>query len=405
MTEKSIYLALDPRSGMHCIVRLVPVDRLEEPFPPVSPDALNDLLMARDAKSLLDAASALGPMFTAAGGTGALKKRCFKPSELQGGGKLKLRLEAPEPLRLIAECFFDPYTEIDDATVDGFNPTGRTAKTAANSAATDFNFLAARDYSFADSQFRYLIEPLHDWVFARNLISIVLRIGGLLRAGSKSENVLSDAGFAFAEPSTRRQRYMMEGACYVIPIAFNPFYQKGNLILNSFKFDRNVVWPLYSSITEIEEAPLTKTLLDHHLIMERDVKFLTSVEAGQSEGHILLPRELHDPINMWWHMVLKAPEGSTQLDIANTLLRGLDRSLFKPELAYSGVSMREIEPAAKPTNLLEAMWLLVREHPDRYLLTCENCHRTVLSGTQGGERRFCSNSCRTAWNRNRRGEI
>lgn len=398
MASDSIYLAMDPRSGMHCLVRPVPVEDLGRPLDPVNPDDLNELLMARDATALIEAARKLGPMFSGLK-TGDLDKKSFKPSELQGSGKLKVKLEAPEADRLINECFFDPYAEIIDGTDVGYAPSGRTAKSSAVTAAADLNFLNARDLSFADGHYRYLIEPLHDWVFARNLLSVVLRIGGLLRANPDDKDILSSAGFALSEPSTRHQRFMMEGTCYVIPIAFNPFYQKGNVVWNGLTFDERVIWPLYDSITEIAKSRVSKSIIDHHLKTEEKVKFLTSVEANRADGHIWLSRDKHDPVNRWWHMVLKAPDGESQLDIANTLLRGLDRSLFKPELAYTGSPMHEIEPAAKPTNLLEAMWLVVRNHPDRYLMTCDNCHRTVLSGTQGGERRFCSTSCRATWNR------
>lgn len=398
MAPDSIYLAMDPRSGMHCLVRPVPIEDLGHPFGPVNPDDLNELLMARDATSLIEAARKLGPMFKGHS-AGDLDKKSFKPSELQGDGKHKVRLEPPEADRLINECFFDPYAEHIAGTDLGFAPSGRTAKTSAANAAAELNFLNARDLSFADGHLRYLIEPLHDWIFARNLLSIILRIGGLLREDPERDEVLSSAGFILSDPRTRHQLFMMEDPCYVIPIAFNPFYQKGNLILNSFKFDSRVVWPLYDSITEIARTKATKTIIDHHLKTESRVKFLTSVEANRADGRLFLPREQHDPINRWWHMALRTSEGASQLEVANMLLRGLDKVLFKPELAYTGSPMHEIEPAAKPNNLLEAIWLLVRNHPDRYLMTCENCHRTVLSGTQGGERRFCSTSCRATWNR------
>lgn len=76
---------------------------------------------------------------------------------------------------------------------------------------------------------------------------------------------------------------------------------------------------------------------------------------------------------------------------------GLGRRSRGLETAYSGVKMTEIASERKPRNILEAMWLLARNHPDRYLLTCRRCMRTVLSGTQGGERSFCSNSCRATY--------
>lgn len=110
------------------------------------------------------------------------------------------------------------------------------------------------------------------------------------------------------------------------------------------------------------------------------------------------PRETYPEESKWWYLAI-VDDGTSQIGLANTLLDAFDRALFKPEVSYSGLAMREIAPKASPTNLLEAMWLLARDHPGRYVMTCENCHRTVLSGTQGGERRFCSDSCRATWNK------
>lgn len=90
---------------------------------------------------------------------------------------------------------------------------------------------------------------------------------------------------------------------------------------------------------------------------------------------------------------------NSQMQLANRLLQAFDGMLFQPQLTYTGIKMEEIAPERKPSNILEAMWLLVRNHPGYYFLTCKRCMRTVLSGTQGGERSFCSNSCRATWSK------
>ncbi|OUO57931.1 hypothetical protein B5F74_11405 [Collinsella sp. An271] len=356
--------------------------------------------MAHDPEALLQAAIALGPMHLSGAHDGDLEGRCFKPSELQGGDGPKLR--TPDTEQLLKECYFDPYSTPENSGGIAYRQTGRLARAAATRAATAYSFDNARDYSFADSQYRFLVEPLHDWVFARNLLSIVLRIGGLLRAKPEDKNILESAGFTYAKPKTRSQLLGMEGACYVIPIGFNPFYRKGNIIKNDAGFDANVIWPLYGSLVESRKKGLAGGAADDHLATCPDVKFLTAVVAGQAKG-TFAPRESHDLINTWWYLALR--EGENQIDTANMLLRALDRALFEPELCYTGEPGREIAPARRPGNLLEAMWLLARDHPNRYLLTCENCGRTVLSGNQGGERRFCSGSCRAAWNKEHRGEL
>lgn len=403
MRTEAIHIAMDPRSGMHSIVRLVPVEELDRPFEPVDPDALNSLLMARDVEALVEAAAQLGAMALNTAPEGGLQGKCFKPSELQGGGKQALKLEAPIAERLLEECFFDPYAASEGTSGFEFSQAGRVAKAATRRAVEAYNFLKARDYSFADDQYRFLVEPMQDWVFARNILSVILRIGGLLRENPEEQEVLTAAGFARAVPETAHQREVMGGSCFVIPIGFNPYFRKGNLLFNdvTFKKSAEVIWPLYRSVAGIKKTGLTRQFLNYHLRTEESVIFLTAVEAMQIEGS-LQPRSKRPLVAKWWYMGLREQDGYSQREAADTLLRAFDRVLFRPELAYSGEPMREIEPASKPTNLLEAMWLLVRYHPGRYLLTCKNCHRTILSGTQGGERRFCSDSCRAAWNKEHR---
>lgn len=401
MHTEAIYLALDSQSGMHCLVRLVPIDELGQPYAPVDIDNLNRLLMARDPEALVVAARDLGPMYPGGKDGAGREELCFRPSGLRAEDGAKPRFETPDPEKLLRECYFDPYAEPDNSAGLGYHQTGRLARSASKRIADAFGIQNARDYSFADDGFRYLIEPLHDWVFARNLLSITLRIGGLLRANPMEESVLTAAGFTHMLPDTRYLRIRMGDSCYVAPIGFNPFYRDGGVIANSISFSEGIIWPLFSSITDVKKSNLIKQVIDNHLVTDERVKFLTAVNAGQVDGS-LSSRDVHSLVHTWWYIALVSEEGMTQRDVANMLLQALDRALFSPELTYSGVPMREVEPAAKPKNLLEAMWLIVRNHPDRYLLTCDYCHRTVFSGTQGGERRFCSNSCRAAWNKEHR---
>lgn len=59
---------------------------------------------------------------------------------------------------------------------------------------------------------------------------------------------------------------------------------------------------------------------------------------------------------------------NNQMQLANRLLQAFDGILFQPQLAYTGIKMAEIAPERKARNILEAMWLLVRNHPGYYLL-------------------------------------
>ena len=63
MGSHHIFIAKDKKLGMHVLIRIQAVDELGSAYPPINPDTFNELLMARDAKSLVLAARNLGPMY------------------------------------------------------------------------------------------------------------------------------------------------------------------------------------------------------------------------------------------------------------------------------------------------------------------------------------------------------
>lgn len=399
MRTDRIYIARDGKSGMHVLVRILAVGDIGADYLPIDPDGFNELMMARDARSLVLAAQGLGPMLAS---KGDLASRIFVPSELRRGIAGEMDLVPSDLGGLLSECYFDPYAEPVGTGGMGYRGIGRTGKKAARDLIEGFDFSNAGDLSYLDSQFRAVVEPLHDWVFARNLLSIVLRIGGLYRAGADPKAILEAARFRKVEPSGQKDRFDMgPAACFAIPVAYNPFYTTDTLAISDAPLDIRKAWPLYADLVDIGR-PSTRPAIDHRLKGEGNgfIGFLTSLETKQPDGTDRKGRPEED---RWYYLVVSSDIGGKhvkdQMRIANRLLQAFDGRLFQPRLAYSGVKMTEIAPEQKPRNMLEAMWLLVRNHPDHYLLTCKRCMRTVLSGTQGGERSFCSNSCRATWSK------
>ena len=82
----------------------------------------------------------------------------------------------------------------------GYRAIGRTGKKSARELIDDFDFTIAGDLSYLDSQFRAIVEPLHDWIFVRNLLSILMRIGGLYRFGADPDTILEAARFRQVNP-------------------------------------------------------------------------------------------------------------------------------------------------------------------------------------------------------------
>ncbi len=406
MRTNQIYIARDGKSGMHVLVRILAVDDIGKDYLPIDPDDFNKLMMARDVRSLVLAARDLGPMYISAD---ILSRRIFIPSHLQQHIGHGVNLAPSDIESLLSECYFDPYAlpvETDDM---GYRAIGRTGKKSARELIDDFDFTIAGDLSYLDSQFRAIVEPLHDWIFARNLISILIRIGGLYRSGADPDTILEAARFRQVNSMVLKKRFDIDtDTCYAVPIAFNPIYRMENLAVKDMPFDALQFCPLYGSViygSVIDKKnSFSRTAIEQHLKGPGNefVKFLAPLETSQvknrSDNH-----ESHSGENKWRYMVVSSnTDGeaiNNQMQLANRLLQAFDGILFQPQLAYTGIKMAEIAPERKPSNILEAMWLLVRNHPGYYLLTCKRCMRTVLSGTQGGERSFCSNSCRATWSK------
>lgn len=169
MHTDQIYIARDGKSGMHVLVRILAVDDIGVDYPPIDPNNFNKLMMARDVKSLVLAARDLGPMYISAD---ILSRRTFIPSHLQQDIECGFNLIPPNLESLLSECYFDPYAIPDEIAGMGYRAIGRTGKKATRELINELDFTKAGDLSYLDSQFRAIVEPLHDWVFARNQLSL-----------------------------------------------------------------------------------------------------------------------------------------------------------------------------------------------------------------------------------------
>lgn len=81
MRTDRIYIARDGKSDMHVLVRILAVGDIGADYLPIDPDGFNELMMARDARSLVLAARGLGPMLASEGfseSTWALKPKVIK---------------------------------------------------------------------------------------------------------------------------------------------------------------------------------------------------------------------------------------------------------------------------------------------------------------------------------------
>ena len=388
---RRLYVAKDKKSGMHALVRVVQREELDAPLSGVDIERANALLMARDPESLVEAAAALGPMFAR---TGDLAERSLTVEEaLEATGKRLLRSDSKA---LLAECFFDPYATSAEAGGIMFEGTGRPQKASADRVVESYDYCGANpDLARLGNHFQVLVEPLQDWVLLRNLLSITLRLGGTLRKLGSPETVLEDAGFSKVERRTLDAKLVIDAPGFAIPVMFNPYFREGNLLLNDIRFDASATWPLYGRIAEVRKGRYGMSSVGTLRGCDT-IKFVTGPQAEAVPGS-LESRKLRPDEARWMYLVIENKGGESQKELADLLLSSLDRQLYGPRLSYSGNSMSEV--LVDSYDLPTALWGLVRSHPNHYLMTCENCHRTVFSTTQGPNRRFCSDSCRVTWSK------
>lgn len=102
MRTDRIYIAKDGKSGMHVLVRILAVGDIGADYLPIDPDGFNELMMARDARSLVLAAKGLGPMLAS---EGDLAGRIFVPSELQRSIAGEMDLVPSDLGGLLSECY------------------------------------------------------------------------------------------------------------------------------------------------------------------------------------------------------------------------------------------------------------------------------------------------------------
>ena len=298
MHTDQIYIARDGKSGMHVLVRILAVDDIGVDYPPIDPDNFNKLMMARDVRSLVLAARDLGPMYIS---TDILSRRIFIPSHLQQHIGHGVNLVPSDLESLLSECYFDPYAfpvETDDM---GYRAIGRTGKKSTRELIDDLDFTKAGDLSYLDSQFRAIVEPLHDWIFARNLLSILMRIGGLYRSGADPDTILEAARFRQVNPTVLEKRFdIATDTCYVIPIAFNPIYRMENLAVKDISFDALQFCPLYGNLIDKKNS-FSRTAIEQHLKGPGNefVKFLAPLEASRvknrSDNHESHSGEIDTP--------------------------------------------------------------------------------------------------------------
>ena len=388
-------MALDAKSKMHVLVRRV--DAGAGAPGKAELEDMNALLMSRNAGDIARSIDALGLMYAS---DDVPSKRKLGAASLRKA--LGTRFASPSADRLIRECYFDPFSKTGDAAW-AFELVGHPGKAPTSRAATELDLLA--DGGFIREGSAYVIEPLHDWLILRNLMSISLRLLANSRTAAAEGalgNILGATGFRRIDPQSKAAKDALGGRpAYVIPVGYNPFFSRP---LIDLAWNDGDIWPFYCSITEDKDLAekVLGTNRPKHLIGSPDVRFITSVQADKTEASLSLKSKAGDPENTWLYLAVIA-EDADQEATANKFLRAVDAVFGTRSIECGGERGAELRAASHPTNLPEAMWARAWDHQGRYLMSCKHCGRVTFAYMLGGETTFCSPGCRSAYSKAHRG--
>lgn len=387
----NIRIAYDNEATLHTLVRRCQASELGGDYTGIDYEILNDFFRAKDVRALALAVGKLPPLY---GGKGGVEAHLRSPESLTNS------LASPVEERLLGECYFDPTARAGDAPWS-FTETARVARSAVHDVAANYALPSTKDDAFFDGDCLYETEPLHDWLLLRNLLSIAMRI--YATAAGKTEDGLDDllleVGFSPVSPTSRAARSNMGADGYVIPVAYNPFFSRPAI---DMRWDDKVVWPLLSSLVETDESAWERFAgFSHprHLKGFPDVRLLTSVQADQARASLALKKAVVSAADKWMYLALISESGETQKSVADRFLRALDAVFGSSLISCGGEQGAENLIISHPDNLPSALWAIVKDHPGRFLLRCRRCDKTIFATTSGGPTRFCSTSCRTAFNK------
>lgn len=353
---------------MHAVVRRSYADAR------ATPETLNPFFKARDVYAFLTAIDSLPPL----GG--------YKAVDAAPRG-----LAAPDEGALLKETFLAPAGKPEGDDPWAFT-TGRAARAAAREAT---EALSLEEGFFKGGP--CVVEPLHDWLFLRNLLIYAMRMAAEAASGQGGD-VLERAGFAPVEPSTRASRRAMGGPGYVAPIAYNPFFSRPAVDLT---WDDAKVWPLYSRLTVADQSALEKAVgftSVRHLKGCPEAKLLTSVQVDKAEAGAGL-RKAGEPEAEWVYLALERVGDEGQLETAQRFIRATDGLFGCDSLSLGGDPGTELVREAHPSGLAEAAWAVVKDHPGYELACCRRCGRAFFAPQAGRQAVFCSQACRSAFNK------
>lgn len=388
--------------GMHVLVRTVPKDAGLVDRPKVSMADLNALLSSRKPRELALAVSKLppllplGPDLPRKGSWATGLEDALRVADDLGLGPVDVEI-------LQYESQFDANTSV--------SMSASASRSAAERMSYSAEWLRGAFDGCDPGAADLVIEPLAEWVFARNVLGIVAKLLALIET---TDAPMERAGFAKRENS-----YLGEEIWY-LPFAFNPFFAptKPSLASIAARFgDYGIYNPLLKLTTRQEQMkrrggnPIQRQVEEviancfgpSPLAGGGAVYLLTAPVA--SEDYIRLIGGKRAATERRYMLCTSAGDSqqAAARRVANALIDAV-ASLRSDDgrSEFGWVERRECRFEASPISefegcsTLSALMLQIVYRGSNRIAVCSNCGCAILQTQKGPLKEWCSPACRMA---------
>lgn len=375
---------------VHLILRIVPIERLRWSWDDQTDrvfEYFNSLVSTRSLDGLLKAIEKLPPIIPSRQ-LGSMKV-VYEKNELSSGFFSSL-LPCRSP-QLKDESYLDSCRPIrsNASRVDSFIKSW-------GSCGDDFRGLAE---AALDAGNVILVEPLQDWTFLRNSLSICAR---LIVECSSSSPSLKRCGF-FEAYSNRLRKSLL-----CIPIKYNTFFA------NPISLDATKTAPFYYALTKAASQKTNIPMAEvdiHTLDPSNETVFITTKPTAIGKTEVQDKSAKEEKV-----LLLCVQDNGDNGDMARAIVSSFSRAFRhlsiplgkkgengKLNCGWSYDENGEFEeldgPRLCPQSLASSLWYRLAYHPEENLSRCKWCEGALLSKKIGATREFCSGSCRVQFGR------
>ena len=354
----------------------------------------NSLASANNAQELLLAIDRLPAILPYADSRKLSSDRLFRPSEFLNS--LHDGFDAFDGETLRYQSHFDAGAQGEDekhSRATNWVVRNRTASTSGE--------FAEQLSSADDNQDIVVVEPLADWVLARNVLGLTARLAYSLQDPG-NDDILDDAKLELA--TVRR----LGGEIYRIPFAFNPYFYRWKINPETLgsKWDYERYMPLLLMLTgSPRKTRLGPSTTYHYDFGNGEDVFLAT--AAIARGDVSKPTD--EPDRRFW--LCAESNNRSQRELAEHIVVSMAEAVRA--LSYDGQQFGWVmdessyydgseSPRFEPRSLFaQLMYGLIFRHGTT-LGKCEECGNAILDAVGGRPRSYCSEACRLKYIRRHR---